>query len=600
MPSRSLKRGKVKKVAGNQGRGPTYQSDARNPNLPALTPRKPPALYAYLFLAAATILCLAPFSGRAFHVDDTLFVWTAQHILKQPLNPYSFDLVWDTDRDAMSDVTQNPPLASYYAAVVGKAAGWSERALHVGFMLPALIAVLGTYRLANRFTGSPLTAGFATLLAPGFLVSALSVMCDTMMLALWMLATIFWIEAEDDGKPAFFIVSGFLIGASALTKYFGAALIPLLLVYSLVRRRAKLKERARPYSLGILALALLIPVAMLVIYNIWTANLYGQGLLTRATEFAPSEREFLQVPYVTSGLVTASFAGACALPALLFSFLVWSRKQLLPLMAFAIGGAALILSGWVSPGLQVGGTAAMEFRHQHWLLIGIQLALFIGGGIGIVMLAINDAWKNGDAKSLLLMLWVTGTFFFAGFVNWTVNVRSILPLIPAVGVLLARRVDQLQWQTEKKVRAAAAVLVISGGISLWIGAADTKLGNTARQAATKFCQSLRGENGTMWFEGHWGFQYYMESCGARPVDLHQTPVHPGDLLVIPENNTSLIEVSQDEADFVNDVEIEMPFWATTVRAELGAGFYSAVWGPLPYVFGPVPPERYKVLRIRSR
>jgi hypothetical protein len=31
-----------------------------------------------------------------------------------------------------------------------------------------------------------------------------------------------------------------LIGASALTKYFEAALIPLLLVYSLVRRRTEL------------------------------------------------------------------------------------------------------------------------------------------------------------------------------------------------------------------------------------------------------------------------------------------------------------------------------------------------------------------------
>jgi hypothetical protein len=146
---------------------------------------------------------LAPFSGRAFHVDDTLFMWTARQIVKQPLNPYGFNVVWDTERVPMSEVTQNPPLASYYAAILGTVAGWSERVLHLGFMVPALIVVLGTCHLANRFAASPLIAGFATLLTPGFFVSALSVMCDTLMLALWMLATIFWIEAEDDGKPFF-------------------------------------------------------------------------------------------------------------------------------------------------------------------------------------------------------------------------------------------------------------------------------------------------------------------------------------------------------------------------------------------------------------
>ena len=58
-------------------------------------------------------------------------------------------------------------------------------------------------------------------------------------------------------------------------------------------------------------------------------------------------------------------------------------------------------------------------------------------------LAAADAWKRKDADSLLLMLWVFGTFIFTGFVNWAINARSVLPLIPAVGILLARRVDAL-------------------------------------------------------------------------------------------------------------------------------------------------------------
>src|SRR6184192_919083 len=85
----------------------------------------------YLVLFAATLLCLLPFSGRAFSTDDPLFIWTAQHIVQQPLNPYGFDVNWIRSAAAMSEVTQNPPLTAYYMAGAAKIVGWSERALHL-------------------------------------------------------------------------------------------------------------------------------------------------------------------------------------------------------------------------------------------------------------------------------------------------------------------------------------------------------------------------------------------------------------------------------------------------------------------------------------
>src|SRR5215467_13597208 len=147
--------------------------------------------HSYLLLAAATLICLLPFLDTAFQVDDPLFIWAAQQISRRPLDPYGFQLVWDTNLVRMSEVTKNPPLAAYYGALIGKLFGWSETALHLGFLLPAVALVLGTYRLARNFTRSPLLAGLATLLTPGVLVSATSIMCDTAMLALWIWAAIF-------------------------------------------------------------------------------------------------------------------------------------------------------------------------------------------------------------------------------------------------------------------------------------------------------------------------------------------------------------------------------------------------------------------------
>jgi hypothetical protein len=101
-------------------------------------------------------------------MDDPLFVWTAQHIAGHPLDPYGFRVVWYSTETPIADVTKNPPLASYYAALFGTLFGWSERVLHWAFLLPALAVILGTYALASRFTRVPLLAAGATLAAPGF------------------------------------------------------------------------------------------------------------------------------------------------------------------------------------------------------------------------------------------------------------------------------------------------------------------------------------------------------------------------------------------------------------------------------------------------
>jgi hypothetical protein len=68
-------------------------------------------------------------------------------------------------------------------------------------------------------------------------------------------------------------------------------------------------------------------------------------------------------------------------------------------------------------------------------------------------------------------------------------------------------------------------------------------------------------------------------------------------LVIPSNNANMRVINPDYV--ASQVEIEVPLhsWAGTIASELGAGFYSSYWGPLPYAIGPVAPERYWILQI---
>src|SRR5271157_4582503 len=71
-----------------------------------------------LLLAVLTILCLLPFADKAFHIDDPLFVWTAKNIQTNPLDPYGFDVNWYGTWMRMADVNKNPPIVSYYIAIV--------------------------------------------------------------------------------------------------------------------------------------------------------------------------------------------------------------------------------------------------------------------------------------------------------------------------------------------------------------------------------------------------------------------------------------------------------------------------------------------------
>ncbi len=153
-----------------------------------------------VWLCLIVVMCLTPFAGKAFHIDDPLFVWTARHILHHPLDPYGFIVNWNSTEEAMSAVTKNPPLCSYYLAAAGGVLGWSELSMHASMILPAALAVVGTFLLASRLCPRPFEAALCTFLAPVFLVSGTGVMCDVMMLAFWVWAIVLWMRGIDENR----------------------------------------------------------------------------------------------------------------------------------------------------------------------------------------------------------------------------------------------------------------------------------------------------------------------------------------------------------------------------------------------------------------
>ena len=544
-----------------------------------------------ILLALLTLTCLIPFSNKAIHIDDPLFVWTAQHLAHHPLDPYGFRVVWYASETPVSDVTKNPPLASYYLALAGGIFGWSERALHLAMLLPALLAVLGTYRLAQRFTRFPFLAAAATLFAPAFLVSSTTLMCDVIMLAFWIWAVLLWLAGTAEKKHGKLAAAAILIAACALTKYYGVALIPLLLAYSLR------KNRRADVTLAYLA----VPVFLLALYQKWTHGLYGRGLFSDAVQYASLHGRGHEPHILVKLLIGLAFAGGCALPALFFAPVLWRLRSLL-----TVG----VLSGFA-------GLAISSHQHwfeaplatAHWAMISAQMSLLIAGGISLLSLSFWPAWSKPSsveqsgaawpgAESLLLVLWLAGTFLFAAFVNWTVNARSVLPLLPAAAILLAQRVERSGTLHPSPVSwKLLAPLSASLLVSLAAAWSDASLAGTARIAAAQIHEALQSQPGTVYFEGHWGFQYYMQQLGVKPADVRNSIFRTGDIVVIPENTTNSFGPPPGFELSGKIIQFERKGLPVTMSQPLGAGFYASVWGPLPFALGSAPPERYLIARL---
>jgi 4-amino-4-deoxy-L-arabinose transferase-like glycosyltransferase len=535
------------------------------------------------WLLALALICLMPFANKAFHVDDTLFLRAAEHIQKHPGDFYGFTMNWFGTPMPMIRVFDNPPLTCYYLALVGSLAGWSEPVLHLAFLLPALAAVSGSFALARHYCARPLLAGLVAMLTPVFLISATSLMCDTMLLAFWVWALV-WFERGLQRNDSFaFLGSGLLVGFALLTKFTGLALIPLMAAYGLVRQR-------RP---GSWLVALVIPILFAGGYEWITHKLYGEGLLFTAASFASKDRTAVQGHLLEKGILGLGFAGGCFLPLLFYLPLLLSRRILLSGLCLFV--PCLLLLPFME---HLKPLLWRTQDHLDWMTF-FQIALFTLGGIWLLLLAGSDFWHHRDPVSLLLTLWILGIFVFAIALNWTVNGRSLLPIAPAVAILLARRMERQSVHSHflQQLWPVSLPALLAAVISLSLTRADYNSANVARTAATELCARHKTAGHTLWFEGHWGFQYYMEKSGASPMDLSVPKLASGDLLVLPSNNSNVYPAPLDLVHLIDVLAYVPNPRYSTMNSSAGAGFYAAVLGPLPFAVGHIDPDHFYVFQV---
>lgn len=541
----------------------------------------PPRVGAIL-VAAIVTACLLPFLGKAFHIDDPFYLWIAEQIQRDPTDFYGFKINWYGVRAAMAEVSMHPPLLGFYLAGLTALVGWQETAIHAGMLLPAISLVLGIHALASRLSRHPVPATLCACLTPAVLVSATTVMTDILMLGFWCWATVLWLDGLERRQTPRLLAAAFVMGLCALSKFFGMSLVLLLFAYTLFRER----------RLGLWAVWLLVPVVMMTGYDLFVHARYGVHPLLSIASFSRMARATAGMSVAEEALLGLFFVGGGLITSFFFVPLLWRPR------ALAAGAAVMFLLAWpIVQADQLGGTDLGELEARAaWLT---QAVVFAASGLFIGVLVLADLIHRRDAGSILLALWIGGVFAFSAFVNWTITARAVLPAVPAVGILVARRLE-VRTPAGGAITGARWVwpLLAGGVLSLLVAFSDHRLAGSARTAAHHFTTQYQSENGALWFGGAWGFQWYMQKLGAARLDFSRSRLRKGDVIVMPIPNADFWEVPRKPLELAATVQFPTLDWVTVFSTDAGAGFYALERGPLPFVFGPNPPERYQVWSVQ--
>lgn len=520
-----------------------------------------PQLILVLFWLVVTAFNLT----KAIHIDDTAHLHIARAIREHPLHPMSGEFNWRDTSEPIHTMNQ-PHLFFTLLALTITVVGESTLALHLLVSLFSLAAIWLFHAIANQISESGallFTALFC--LSPAFMPSQ-NVMVDVPLVVCWLAFFRALLFPALTHECRSYLLAAAMASAALLIKYTSLVLLPLLALALGSRKRWRL--------LWVVA----IPVATLIAWSLFNIFDYGGVHIF--------ERE--PASYTLGRLAIRSGAWLICLGAVSPFMLVFAARGVRQKRARLLVGTAVLLAVLVSGVSLFVADERMSTSLLRGIFFGCGLLLF---GRVLAASVSSPAAPEERIRTLLIAGWFVGTTIFVIAFAPAVAVRHVLLVSPAALLALLH----LSSRASRKLLVTAVALNLAIGVVLAIS--DYEYADVYREYAPRI-QAKYGDNGRLWFVGHWGWKWYAEQTGMKEYDYQLSQPETGDLLVAPEF-VDKQRISREHWRRLHKIdEIVVNATPTTFfRVGPMAGYYASSVRRLPWIFSTDVVEKFLIYRF---
>jgi hypothetical protein len=484
---------------------------------------------------------------KPVHIDDTVVLHVAANILRAPLRPFAGEFFWLEEPQPLAKVTTNPPLVSYWLAPWIALAGYREWVLHLSFAPFVALLAWGMHRLATRWLGAQ-WAWWAVgwlMLSPAVL-PGMNLMRDVPALALLVGGLACWVEGLERRRARWLLAGALLVGLAGLAKYTALIGLPLVALYTVLRRAYG--------ALGWLTLAL-VPIAGWSALNLWADGavhlLYlwqerrgsaplGAKVLPGVVGLGASTLLWLGVAWRFRDALGRGWQWKIALLALASAGAIgWRLTQF---AGQPVYGQTLfwLVAGVLMLGLAVGvgssrnvltpsppqkgapslWSAEAELQRQGGSFASTRRTCPLSAEAELQRQA-EASLPHSKALYLFLRLWLLIALAAAVWGAPFQAMRHLLYALPPLILILT------PWAGRN-----APLLIAQGVLCLAVIAADYDYAIRYKRGAAAYAERFAGER--VWYAGSWGWMFYAEQHGFRKLLPDGKGLQRGDIVIIPE------------------------------------------------------------------
>lgn len=450
-------------------------------------------------IALASLAITLPFARQPFSLDGPEVLVFAQRQIEQPFAqdlPDHFNnrgIYYDSYLDT------HPKFLPLYLSLIIRITGEpSEVPIHLSLAIFPFIGATGMFFLGRRFMVSGLAAALLFLASPMLMVGAHTEMVDVPGVSLSVTAIAAFIFAVDRSINWLLAFSTLLMILASQTFFQGLVVLPVALAYIVINRQFRLRNFIPVIGTGLLFGVYLL--AVVAAYGQFPRFSYRPRLNTvRPASTLAQLRANLTV---LGGTLLFPFA------ALIGFFIRWTSGLIFI-------ASLLITWSWSMVKYILGEYSFSEMALLSIMLpTGITVTYVILEQLGAGIFRRERRNSRAGKDKMFLAFWFFGVLTYTTFLLEFPAPRYLLPIAPAAILSLLifwRRYIKTVWM---RFCLAGAAIALTLGFATLLSLTVNNAANNGRLAAEWAVENYGHAKGA-WYNGTFGFGYYLERSGFR-------------------------------------------------------------------------------------